>query len=350
MIILFAGKYTGEYNRDKIILEGLRKRKDVKILEYKFNKKKDFSQEKFAPLNEECDIIYCPSFSHKFVRFIKNKASKPVVFDPLISNYLTKVFDYKSVKKWSPRAFKNYLKDKISFNAADVLIADTEQHKIYFHKTFGIPLNKIEVLKVGANTTVFKPRFKEPSNPIIIGFYGGFIPLQGVKFIIEAARILKDNSSFCFHLIGTGYEFNKMQKLVEQLNLNNIRFEGWVDYSELPKKIAQFDICLGIFGDTIKANLVIPNKIYHYAAMGKPIITMNSPAIKEMFTENKNIILVENNGKELANSILELAKNKEKKNKLGENARKLANIKFSEDKIAEKLIAIIKRIQTKKGT
>ena len=77
---------------------------------------------------------------------------------------------------------------------------------------------------------------------------------------------------------------------------------------------------------------------------------MNSPAIKEMFTENKNIILVENNGKELANSILELAKNKEKKNELGENARKLANIEFSEDKIAEKLIAIIKRIQTKKGT
>ena len=52
----------------------------------------------------------------------------------------------------------------------------------------------------------------------------------------------------------------------------------------------------------------------------------------------------------MANSILELAKNKEKKNELGENARKLASIEFSEDKIAEKLIAIIKRIQTKKGT
>ena len=241
MIILFAGKYTGEYNRDKIILEGLSKRNDVKIIEYKFNKKKDFSQEKFTRLNEECDIIYCPSFSHKFVRFIKKKATKPVVFDPLNTNYLKKVFDYKNVKKRSPRAFKNYLKDKISFNAADVLIADTEQHKIYFHKTFGIPLNKIKVLPVGANTSVFKPLLKNPTNPLIIGFYGGFIPLQGVKFIVEAASILKENSSVCFHLIGTGYEFNKMQKLVEKLNLKNIHFEGWVDYNELPKKIAQFD-------------------------------------------------------------------------------------------------------------
>ena len=194
MIILFAGKYTGEYNRDRIIIEGLKKRSDVDILEYKFNRKKDFSLEKFTQLNEQCNVIYCPSFSHKFVRLIKKSSTKPVIFDPLISNYLTKVFDYKSVKRRSPRAFRNYLKDKISFNAADILIADTKQHKIYYNKTFGIPLNKIYVLPVGANTSIFKPILKEPSNPIIIGFYGGFIPLQGTKFIIEAANILKENT------------------------------------------------------------------------------------------------------------------------------------------------------------
>ena len=149
MIILFTGKYTGEYNRDKIIIEGLTKRNDVKIIEYKFNKKKDFSREKFTRLSEQCDVIYCPSFSHKFVRYIKKKSTKPVVFDPLISNYLTKVFDYKNVKRRSPRAFKNYLKDKIAFNAADVLIADTEQHKIYYNKTFDIPLNKIPRVQAG---------------------------------------------------------------------------------------------------------------------------------------------------------------------------------------------------------
>ena len=344
MIILFAGKFTGEYNRDKIILEGLKKRNDVTIIEYKFNRKKDFSREKFIRLNERCDVIYCPSFSHKLVRFIKKKTTKPLVFDPLISNYLTKVFDYKNVKKWSPRGVKNYLKDKIPFKACDILIADTEQHKKYYNKTFGIPLKKIHVLPVGANTSKFKPILKDPNHPLIIGFYGGFIPLQGTKFIIEAANILKENNSIYFHLIGTGYEYEKMQKLVNELNLRNINFEGWVDYNELPEKIASFDICLGIFGDTMKAKLVVPNKIYHYAAMGKPIITMDSPAIKEVFTENKNIELVENNGKELANKILKLAGNRNKKNELGKNARELVKSKFNEDKIAEKLIAIIKSI------
>ncbi len=349
MIILFAGKYTGEYNRDKIILEGLQKRNDVKIIEYKFNRKKDFNREKFSFLNKQCDIIYCPCFSHKFVRLIKKNTTKPVLFDPLISNYLTKVFDYKNVIRRSPRAFRNYLKDKIPFNAADILIADTEQHKIYYHKTFGISLEKIHILPVGANTSLFKPTKREPNHPLIIGFYGGFIPLQGTKFIIEAANILKENNSVYFHLIGTGYEYEKMQQLVGDLNLKNIHFEGWVDYNKLPEKIAEFDICLGIFGDTIKANLVIPNKIYHYAAMGKPIITMNSKAIKEIFTENKNIKLVKNNGKDLAEKILEVAKNIDKQKELGKNARKLAEAEFNENKIAEKLVAIFKTIQIKKS-
>ena len=42
MNILFVGKYNPEYNRNKIILEGLRKLDDLTVFELPFNKKKDF--------------------------------------------------------------------------------------------------------------------------------------------------------------------------------------------------------------------------------------------------------------------------------------------------------------------
>jgi glycosyltransferase involved in cell wall biosynthesis len=347
MIILFAGKYTGEYNRDKIILEGLKKRIDVEIIEYKFSKKKNFNKLEFKELSKRSDVIYCPSFSHKYVRLIKKNTSKPVIFDPLISNYLTKVFDYKNIKRRSPRAFKNYLKDKLAFNAADILIADTEQHKIYYNKTFSIPLDKIHILPVGANTSLFKPIKKCQKKPFVIGFYGGFIPLQGVHHIVEAAFILGKNTDISFNLIGTGYEYEKMKKIVAEKDINNVHFEGWVNYNELPLKIAEFDICLGIFGDTLKANLVIPNKIFHYAAMAKPIITMDSPAIREIFSPGEDIELIENNGKAVAQAILSLVNNESKQTILGENARKLAENKFNENKIAQKLISIVGAIQKK---
>lgn len=339
MVILFAGKYTGEYNRDKIILDGLRKRNDVEVLEYKFHKKKEFDLSKFKSLVEKSDFVYCPSFSHKFVRLIKRHSNKPIIFDPLISNYLTKVFDYKNVKKWSPRAYRNFLKDKLPFKAADLLIADTIQHKKYYNNTFGIPLEKIEVIPVGANTSDFNVSSKSIDNKIFkVGFYGGFIPLQGVKFIIEAAKILKNNSSIKFNLIGTGYQWEEMKKKVKDLSLSNVCFDGWIEYSKLSSKLDAFDVCLGIFGETPKAFLVIPNKIYHYAAKGKAIITMESPAIREIFKKDENIILCENDGKSIADAILNLKSDRSKRETLGKSVRLLAESNFSEDIIAEKLV------------
>ncbi len=344
MIILFAGRYSRDYNRNKIILDGLKQQDDVEVIEYEFRKRKDFDLKKFKSLDQKVDFIYCPSFSHKFVRLIKRHATKPVVFDPLISNYLTKVFDYKNVSRWSPRAYKNFLKDKRPFKAVDLLIADTEQHKKYYHKTFGIALDKIKVIPVGVNTTEFYPQENAKNEKFTVGFYGGFIPLQGTKFIIEAANILKENLDVQFSLIGTGYQWEEMKQKVKSLGLTNVNFQGWIAYDELPFKINEFDVCLGIFGDTPKAQLVIPNKIFHYAAIGKPIITMNSPAIKEIFQNDSNIVLIENTGKAIAKAILDIRNDRGKASKIGQNSRLLVEEKLNEGQIASQLISALKSL------
>ena len=348
MNILFVGKYNPEYNRNKIILEGLRKLDDLTVFELPFNKKKDFNLKEFNRLQTECDFIYCPSFSHKFVKLITKKASKPVVFDPLISNYLTKVFDYKSVSKCSPRAYKNYLKDKLPFKAVDLLIADTEEHKKYYHTTFNIELNKIKVLPVGACLSDFSPTTKTKTDKFVVGFYGGFIPLQGVKHIIETAELLKNDSSIEFRLVGTGFQYAEMQQLAKHKKLTNLKFEGWIKYADLPQHINNFDVCLGIFGDTPKAKLVIPNKIFHYAAMGKPIITMESDGIKEIFKHEESVFLTPNNKLAIKNAILKLRSNPELTKKLSINTLNLLRSEYSEVKIAEKLVDILKKYSSQK--
>lgn len=339
MVLLFTGRYTSEYNRNKIILDGLKKREDITVIEYIFRKKKEFDLKKFNALNKQADFIFCPSFSHKYVRLIKKHATKPVIFDPLISNYLTKVFDYKNVSRWSPRAYRNYLKDKLPFKTVDLLLADTQQHKLYYHNTFGIPLNKIEVLPVGANSTEFQPQTNTNEESIFrVGFYGGFIPLQGVQHIIEAAALLKASKDIHFHLIGTGYQYEEMKQLVKDKMLHNITFEGWAEYNDLPKKLNAFDICLGIFGRTPKAPLVIPNKIYHYASMGKAVISMRSPAIKEVFSDKKDILLVDGSGESIAEGIIALKNNPELRKELGRNMRYKLHHSYNEDQIAQLLI------------
>ncbi len=56
----------------------------------------------------------------------------------------------------------------------------------------------------------------------------------------------------------------------------------WVDYDTLHQHIADADVCLGIFGTSAKAANAIPNKAYQILAVGRPLVTRDSPAIREL--------------------------------------------------------------------
>jgi glycosyltransferase involved in cell wall biosynthesis len=345
MKILVTGNYDPTYNRTQILLKGLRNHPEVELLEYPIVSIKRIDKIKFKELAATADFIYLPPFTHESVKKIKNLTDKPLIFDPLISKYLTKVFDYQQVSRYSPRAYKNYLKDKLPLQKANLIIADTNEHKKYFAKTFKIPLDKIKVLPIGADVIQFHPKAITSNNTFKIGFYGGFIPLQGVTHIIETAEILKNEKDIEFHLIGTGFELEKIKNLVKKLQLKNVNFSGWIEYDKLPDAINDFDICLGIFGDTPKADLVIPNKIYHYAALKKCIITKETLAIKEVFTNQKNIILSSNSPKDIATQILTLKKNSSLTSSIADGAFKLINDSYDSNKIADQFISILKNFK-----
>lgn len=347
MNIVFTGNYTPEYNRTNIILQGLQSIPEITVIESPIQSKKSCNVTELKKILDASDVVFLPSFTHNLVPFIRSMTKKPICFDPLISKYLTKVFDYKQVWRYSPRALKNYLKDTRACNAADFILADTEEHKSYFVKTFKIKPEKIYVLPIGVNLEDFSFETEKKSKDFIVGFYGGFIPLQGVRNILEAARILESKKEISFQLVGNGYEYEEMKKLAQTYNLQNVTFLGWVPYEKLSETIAQWSICLGIFGDTKKADLVIPNKIYHYAAMQKPIITKRTDAIREIFTEDETIILCSSNPQEIASKILYCESHIDAVQVIGNNAASLITKQYNQNTIAEKFIAILQKgIQT----
>jgi glycosyltransferase involved in cell wall biosynthesis len=335
MKIFVTGNYEPGYNRNHVILSGL-ENMGHELTEFPYKKRNRDSKTSIRKLSEACDLIFLPSFTHLDVPFIRRITKKLIVFDPLISRYLSKVFDYKTVWKYSPRAFKNYLKDKRAFNCSNLIIADTKSHKDYYTKQFGVAPAKIAVVYVGVHTGDFYPKTAERKigEKIKIGFYGSFIPLHGIEKIIAAAKLLEKRDDLEFMIYGDGPGFKKIHDMTVKLRLSNTILKGWVNYGSLNDVINDMDICLGIFGDSLKAELVIPNKIFHYAACRKPIITAETKGVKEIFENGKNIILIKNDPGSLADSIELLADNNSLSSIIAKNGYEIITENYNEKMIA----------------
>jgi len=238
------------------------------------------------------DFVLVPATLHHEVTVAKKHCAQPLIFDPLFSHYLTRIHDYRLAWRFSIQALIAYLIDRQSLHAADYVLSDTLEHKKYYCSKFGVEANKIFPVYVGYNSNDFFPMEKPPAQDVTVGFYGSFNPLQGVETIVEAAGLLRGRRrEVRFELVGAGYTLAAAQERCRKLGLDTLAFVGQVPYPDLCRRINSWDICLGIFGQTPKARLVIPNKVYHYAGCGRPVITMDTPAIREVFTHGKDIFL-----------------------------------------------------------
>ena len=101
------------------------------------------------------------------------------------------------------------------------------------------------------------------------------------------------------------------------------------------------DVCLGIFGNTIKANIVLPHKAFETLALKKPLITKDTDAAREIFENNKHCILVKDE-KELAKAVLKLKKDKEFRKKIAKKGYDYFKNNFDNKNIGKALLRLLK--------
>lgn len=341
MKILLTGKDDFTYNRSRVLIAGLEKMPNVELVYFPIEKRKHFDCKRFTQISSECDLIYIPPFRHSDVKFIKKIATCPMVFDALISKYLTRTIDHG--KWWT--AWEKSIRDSVAFRHSDYILMDTESHRQYIIDRYKLDPQRVFALPVGVDTHLFKPHHSTlPKDHFVVGFYGGFIPLQGVDKIVKAADLLKNHSDIRFELIGKGPMYNRVTSLARKLQADNIDFLGWVPYEELNNRIDAFDLCLGIFGKSLKTDLVVPNKLYHYSALRKCTITKDTVGIREVFQPNENILLTGNDPEIIAENILAIKQNDEMRNEIANNAYDLMQTDYNQDRIAEMFFKIASKI------
>jgi glycosyltransferase involved in cell wall biosynthesis len=198
---------------------------------------------------------------------------KPLVFNPLVSLSDTLVEDRGRFGRGSPVARMLARVDRAAFRAADLVVADTEQHAELFRE---LGARHVEVCFVGAEDRLFHPPWR-PAEPFTVLFAGKLIPLHGLETILAAARLVPEAP---FRLVGSG-----QLEATLAARPANVEWIRWLPYAELPDEYRRCGCALGIFGTTAKARRVIPNKVFQAIACGAPLVTADTPAARELIDD-----------------------------------------------------------------
>lgn len=208
---------------------------------------------------------------------------RPVVFNPLVSLHDTLVGDRGRFRHGSPAAHVLRLADRRAFRRADVVVADTDAQAAFFREEFGLASDTVEVCFVGAEDRLFRPG-PPPRVPFHALFVGKLIPLHGLATILEAAALAPE---IPFRIVGGG----QLEPLLAARPAN-VTWVPWIEYEELPHAIHAAGCALGIFGSGDKAARVIPNKAFQALACGRPLVTADTPAARELLVDGANALLV----------------------------------------------------------
>ena len=185
---------------------------------------------------------------------------------------------------------------------------------------------KINVIPNSIDTNIFLPALNKnilriknslPTDKKIILFSASNLndKSKGIKYIIEAAEILKDKN-YIFVGLGNG-------KIKET---QNIKILGYIhDKKKLAEIYSLSDIFC--FASTAETFLL---SVAEALSCGIPVVGFDIPVVKELINDNFGI-LTKKDSKSLAESLENLSANKNKMSEMGQSGRKLIVENYSEE-------------------
>jgi glycosyltransferase involved in cell wall biosynthesis len=172
---------------------------------------------------------------------------------------------------------------------------------------------------------------------IVVLFVGSFAPYQGIDLMFEAmAQVLRQHANVRFVVIGgSPAEIAERQKWVAARAAGDrTSFPGLVHPDQLPNYLAAADILLS----PRRAGVNTPLKLLDYLKAGKAIVATDNSANRQILDENCAAFSAAEPDA-YARAIGALVTDRERRNRLGENGRRLIRETYNFGEFKRRLVA-----------
>jgi len=255
------------------------------------------------------------------------------------------VVDNGLMSKYSPIYFYFKFFEYINYSAADVIGVQSPSNKEYFkgNKKFQ---HKLDVLYnwSSVDKEKLRPGFYRERLGLkdkVVFFYGGNIGhAQDMMNLVRLAETLGGYSEIHFLFVGKGDEVELINNYIIEKNLKNINCLPSVNQNEYQLMLSEFDIGLfSLHKDHITHNF--PGKLLGYMKHSLPILgSVNKNNDLQQVLNDANAGFVSENGDDdlLVNNAIQLIQSIQLRRKMGDNAYKLLNDRFSVYSATQKII------------
>lgn len=250
----------------------------------------------YLRLWRQCDVIVVAEFGQTIVPLawaLGRLTGRPVACDIVIGLYESVVIERGAFKPNESGAKKLYWLDKLAGDLADGILTGTSAYRQYLIDEFGFAAGKVYLTPLGVNDEVFHPlpHSAPAGDKLVVLYLGKFLPNHGLDIILQSAAQLMAEGRFQFRFIGEGIGKPAAMEMATRLSLANVEFLPQVPFEALPACIAEADIVLGVFGDTLQADKAMANKILQGLAMRKPVVSGDTLSTRENFEHGRHLWL-----------------------------------------------------------
>lgn len=156
-------------------------------------------------------------------------------------------------------------------------------------------------------------------------------------FLDAAKQVNQFRDDTTFVSVGSGSEFERIQKRIKNEKIKNVKFLGI--RNDIEELVSSSDI-----GVLLSPSEGFPNSVMEYMALKKPVIVSDVGGMKELVKDNYVGYLVSNNLSLLTKRINELLDDSEKRSIFGDNGSRHIKSNHSIETMSTKFIEIYKTV------
>ena len=134
-------------------------------------------------------------------------------------------------------------------------------------------------------------------------------------------------------------------------DLPNVRLVGSVPKQDVPALTRTADVLLTLFADVPILATNSPNKFFDALASGRPVIVNQPGWTRSLVLDNDaGLAVPDADGRALAEAVIALADDPDRRARMGRNARLLAEREFGRDELADRLLNVLKGVSGPGGS